>query len=518
MRKLCFMMLLVLLTMLLVGGGGLAADQRLVIANVSDVVKMDPAYVTDAPTAIVSNLMFERLARFDDEGIAQPALAESWEISEDGLVWTFHLRDDVVFHDGTPFNAEAVKYTFDRLKDPEMASPGASDVQIVQEIRVDGEFTVSFHLERPSAAFMNTSIMSTRSAIVSPTAAEEWGEDFSFNPVGTGPFMFKEWEPDSHVSLVGNPDYWGGAPLLDEVVFRPIPEAATQLIELETGGVDMVLRVRANDLQRVADDPNLVLYSTPDYNARYVFYNVSREPMGELSLRQAISHAIPVDMILEAFLGDAVMRTDGVLPTVSWAYHSPSTQYEYDVDKAKAILEEAGWEWDGQGRLLWNGSPLVLDLFTPDGRYPMDKEIAAVLQQSVADLGITAEISVMEWGAFLSAVDAGEPHMSILGWSQATGEPATMYGPQLKSHEQGGWANAMFYENPELDELLIQGEIETDFETRLEIYRQAQEIVARDVPMLPMFSENLIYAANQRVRGYNHSPAGFRLDTVYIED
>ncbi len=509
---------LTLISALVLTGPLAAQEQKLVIANVSDVVNMDPAYLTDAPTSTVAYLMFERLARFDEDGIAQPALAESWDVSDDGLLWTFHLRDDVLFHDGTPFNAEAVKYTFDRIRDEEMASPGASDVQIVEEITVEDEFTVSFSLEFPSAAFLYTAIMSTRSGIVSPTAAEEWGQDFSLNPVGTGPFKFSEWEPDSYVRVVRNEDYWGDVPLLDEVEFRPIPEAATQMIELETGGVDMVLRVRAGDLERVQANPDLTLYSTPDYNARYVFYNVSREPMDQLALRQAISHAIPVDMILEAFLGEAVIRTYGVMPEVSWAYHVPEHTYDFDPELAQEILEAAGWEYDSAGRLLYDGEPLVLDLYSPDGRYPMDKEIAAVIQQSLEEIGIGAEISVLEWGAYLSAVDGGVPHLSILGWSQATGEPATMYGPQLKSQEEGGWANAMFYSNPELDALLVEGEIETDLEKRTAIYVEAQEIVAADVPMLPMFSENLIYAAGNHVKGYQHSPAGFQLSTVYIED
>jgi len=497
---------------------GVHASQKLVVANIGDVVKLDSAFVTDVQSASVANQIFERLAKFDKNGVPEPALATSWETSEDGLVWTFFLREGVTFHDGTPFNAAAVKYTFDRMKDPALASPGAGDVKIVENIVALDEFTVQFHLERPSAAFISTSIMSIRSGIVSPAAAEKFGEDFSFNPVGTGPFKFVEWEPDSHVTLAKNAQYWAGAPLLDEVVFRPIPEAATQMIELETGGVDLAFRVGPNDVGRIESNPNLQLFSTPDYNARYIFFQTQKAPTDNILVRHAISHAIPVDLILEAFLSNIAVQIDGVMPDVSWAAFSPETKFEYDLDKAKALLAQAGYtEKNNQGYLVQDGQEFFLEIYSPDGRYPMDKEIAAVIQQSLQDIGIRSEIKVLEWGAYLAAVDAGEHQLCILGWSQSTGEPANMYGTQFKSHAIGGWANAMFYNNPKVDELLIQGEIESDMEKRAVIYKEIQEIIASDAPMIPLYSELLMYAAQNYVKGYNHSPSGFDLTTVYID-
>lgn len=508
-----------LISLLLVGGAiAQVGAAELVIANVADVIKMDPAYITDSPTSTVAYQIFERLGSFDEQGAVQPGLATSWEVSEDGMAWTFYLKEGIKFHDGTPFNAGAVKYTFERIMDPAMASPGAGDMENVEAIEVVDDYTVSFQLKRPSAAFLTQVLMSSRAGIVSPQAAQKFGEDFSFNPVGTGPFKFSQWEPDNHVTLVKNEDYWNGPPLLDKVVFKPIPEASTQLLELETGGVDMILRVGPNNINRIENSSNLVLHSTPHFNARYVFFNTQRAPMDDIALRQAISHAVPVDLILEAFLQDIAVRTHGVLPAASWAYHQPSTLFDYDPEKAVQVLLEAGYVQNNQGFFTKDGEQIVLDLYSPDGRYPMDKEIAAVIQESLQEIGIKAEISVLEWGAYLAAVDGGVPHLSILGWNQSTGEPANMYGPQFKSHAMGGWANAMFYEKPEVDELLIQGETESDLEKRIAIYQEVQEIIASDAPMIPMYSENLIYATNSKVKGYIHSAGGFDLKNVYIQD
>ncbi len=495
-----------------------AQAQRLVIANIGDVVKLDPAYVTDVQSSTVSNQIHERLAVYDESGEPQPALAVSWEASEGGQVWTFYLREGVTFHDGTPFNAEAVKYTFERLRDPEMASPGAGDISIVDTITVIDDFTVQFTLERPSAAFLSTSIMATRSAIVSPAAAEEYGQDLSNHPVGTGPFKFVEWQPDSHVLLQANVDYWGGAPLLSEVMFKPIPEATTQLVELETQGVDFILRVGSTDFNRIQDNPDLQIFSTPDFNARYIFFQNQKFPFEDKNIRYAVSHAIPVDDIVTAFLQNVAVRIHGVMPESSWAAHTPSKLFDYDVDKAKEYLAASGWtETNSQGYLEQDGVELSVEIYTPDGRYPMDKEMATVIQQSLGDIGIRGEIKVLEWGAYLAAVDDGEHQLCILGWSQSSGEPATMYGPQFKSHAIGGWANAMFYHSDAVDALLLQGEEETDMEARIAIYQEVQEIIAVDAPMIPMYSEYLTYAAQNHVQGYNHSPAGFDLTTVYLD-
>lgn len=494
-----------------------AGPMTMTIANQADVVKMDPAYTTDTPTSNVTNQIFDRLVQRDNKGIVIPGLASSWTVSKDMLVWTFHLRKDVVFHDGTPFNARAVKFTFDRLKDPAMASPGAKDVKGIKEVVVKDDYTVEFVLASPNVAFLDMIIMSQRCAIVSPAAVQKWGKDFTSHPVGTGPFKFSEWVPDTRVVLVRNEKYWQGAPKLDRLVFRPIPDAATQLVELETGGVDMILKVLPTDLAKVKANRNLRLFSVPDFAALYVFMNCQKAPFDDVNVRRAINTAIPVSKILQAFLRDSAVALDSALPKASWAYTRPRTQYPYNRAKAADMMKKAGWvDTDKDGILEKNGKKFEVTLYTPDGRYQMDKEIAGVVQEELKKIGIKVNIKVLEWGAYLDAVDAGEHDLCILGWSQSHPEPTYFLNYQFKKHPDG-WANDAFYEDNEATALLNKGETTVDREQRKAIYAEFLEHVAKDAPFVPLYSANLTFAARTWVKGYVHNVGNFNLFKVTIQ-
>jgi len=248
---------------------------ELVIANIADVLRMDPMLITDVPTATIAYQIFDFLVRYNHETKQyEPGLAISWEASEDAKTWTFKLRKGVKFHDGTPFNAEAVKFTIDRVLDPQSKSPLSQDFRDnVESVEVIDEYTVVFHLKNPLASFLDRIIRNQGAMIVSPTAVKKYGDDFSNHPVGTGPFMFKEWIPGERVVLVKNPDYWGGAPMIDTLIFKPMPESAAQVAALQAGQVDVILSIPKESLEILEKDPNIKVYKMPGYTTFGIVFN-----------------------------------------------------------------------------------------------------------------------------------------------------------------------------------------------------------------------------------------------------
>lgn len=514
MRKCMLSTVTACMLIMLCWGWGLAdgrSPMTLTVANVADAVKLDPAFVTDTPTETVTNQIFDRLVRRDRDGNIVPGLATNWDVSTDGTAWVFRLRKGVKFHDGTPFNAEAVVFAYTRLKDPDLASPGAKDVMCIKEIKALDELTVRMTLTDPQAGFLDRIVMCNRTAIVSPSAVRKWGKDFAAHPVGTGPFKFAEWIPDTRVVLARNEDYFLGAPKLERLVFRPIPDAETQLIELETGGVDMILKVQPSNIERLKNSKNLTLHSLPDYSACYIFMNCSKFPFNDVRVRKAMNHAIPVDQIRNVMLKDAVAPLDSALPTSTWAYSRPETRYDHNPKKAAAFLKEAGFVLNKQGILEKDGKPLAITFYSPDGRYLKDKEIASVTQEALRELGIKVSIKVMEWGAYLSAVDGGEHEMCLLGWSQGHPDPSYFLDYQFKSQASGGWANDMFYDDPVVDDLLTKAAGMLEPDARKPLYHQVLEQIAKNAPMIPVYSAKLTYATGSWVKGYEHSVSTFDL-------
>src|SRR5690606_31623186 len=285
--------------LLALAGHGLAqAPQVFVVALETDVVQFDPVKIQDATTSQVAFQIYEHLLKRDYDGNLEPALATRWESDPTGQVWTFHLRQGVRFHDGSPFNAEVVKWHFERAMGPD--SYFQTQYSVIDRIETPDDYTVVFHLKEPNAAFIDNIILANAGFIPSKKAFEEKGDAFPYEPVGTGPFKWNTWVKGQRVELARNDDWWGDGPKLDRLVIRVIPEANTQVIELETGGVHLITRASQTDLERLQQNPDVVVITKPAYRTRALEFNVAQPPFDDVRVRQAIQYAVDMPLIVRA--------------------------------------------------------------------------------------------------------------------------------------------------------------------------------------------------------------------------
>ncbi len=493
-------------------------EDTLRIANPTDIKKLDPLEIQDAPSQRVADLVFDHLATYDYDGEVIPELAKSWEFSEEGDEVTFYLREDVQFHDGTKFDAQAVKFTFDRVLDPETASPYREKFNdMIEGIEVVDDYTVRFDLTSPNAAFIDLYIIDNAAMIISPASVEKYGEDVDLNPVGTGPFEFDQYKQANFVRLTKNEGYWRGAPRLDEVLFKPIPEIQSRIAELETGGVDLIFRVPPEQLNNLENQEGIKVEKSPYPSIRGMWFNAEREMFKNKNLRKALAYGVNADDIQKALLEGVAIPGKSVVPVESWAYNEEVPKYSHDLEKAKELLEEAGWvDEDNDGVREKDGEELSFTIMSPDGRYLRDKEISEAVTHTWKEIGVNAQTEVLEWGGFIDKLYAQEFGMVFLGWMQSTFEPAKFFDPLVKT---GGRANFFGYSNPELDELLNEGITTFETEERGEIYEKAQEVFMEDAGFIPLFNHLGIVAYTTDLKDYRYTaPRSLDLTDAYVEE
>ncbi|PRO66628.1 glutathione ABC transporter substrate-binding protein [Alkalicoccus urumqiensis] len=480
-----------------------AGDDELVISTLSDIEALDPHGSNDVPSSTVQEPIYETLLSQSEEMELEPLLATEWEATEDN-VWSFTLREDVTFHNGDEFNAEAVKATFDRVLDEEVASQRAFLYEMVEEVVVVDDYTVEFHTEFPFAP-LPSHLAHSGGAIMSPTVIEEDyaqmedggqpGDYINENPVGTGYFEFSEWNPGSEVVLTRNDDYWGEAAGVESVVFRVSPEDLTRIGELETGAADIIFPVSPSDMDRVEDMENASLYTQESLSLSYIGFNMQKEPFDDARVRQAVSMAINKDDLLEGVLEGTGTPAVGPIGENVFGYSDAVEGLEYDPEQAQELLAEAGYE-DGFETTIW----------TNDNRERMD--VAELVQAQLSAIGVTAEIEVLEWGAYLDSTAEGEHDMFILGWVTVTGDADYGMYALFHSSQQGAAGNRSFMENAELDQLLDDARQETDEAAREDLYEQAMEILVEEAPMLYLYHTDYLVGLSDDVEGFWKHPNG----------
>ncbi len=481
-------------------------EDTLVVALRADIQDLDPAYLEDAPTSSVGFQIYDHLIRRDFDGSFAPGLAEDWEICEDARAYTFYLRQGVEFHDGTPFNAEAVYFNFERLKDPETGSHAGQLMRDnIKSMEIIDDYTIVINLYEPNAAFIDDVLIQNATFIASPRAIEEYGEDYTHNPVGTGAFVFKSWTPDTEVVLERNLDYWDQAPRIEQVKFRPIPEAGTQMTELRIGTIDLVTTVPTEYIEILDEDEDIVLISEPDFNTRNLVFNFATEVFQDVRVRQALHHALDLEELIDAFLEGVAEPAIGPLTNES-LYHNPDVKlYDYDPDRALELLAEAGWTKGNDG-LLRNedGETLSFTLTTPQGRYTMDSELNEAIHYQFNQLGIDVNLEIVEFATLLDKLDERDFDLAYIGLMQRTGEPAAHL--DLMYHSTG-WANWGDYKNPEVDSILEKGLRTAVFEEREEIYHKVQDMIMADAPSIPIMNEFYLIAHRANIQDYTFTPS-----------
>ena len=468
--------------------------QTLTIAQGTDAVTLDPHDSTDSPSATVISHIYETLFDLTPEGEVVPYLATGFEVSEDGLVYTFPLRQDVVFHDGTPLTAEIVKGSMDRFLDPENAFAFAGVLLgLVEQVEVIDEYTVQFSLSRPFAPLL-TNLTHNTTAIMLPAAAERLGEDFGANPVGTGPFEFVSWQRNIRIDLQRFDDYWGEEPGLEQLVFLAVPEDTTRMALVETGEADVAVRVPPADVPRLNAAPGVTVENVSSVRTIYIYFNHTMEPFTDRTVRRAINHAVNKEEIAEFIFGGAVRPSDAAIAPGIFGY-TPVGTYEYDPELARSLLSEAGFP-DG----------FSTTLYCPTGRYLRDIQSCEAVQSQLADVGIDAAIETLEWSAYLDftrrPADENTVPMAMLGWGTVTGDAD--YGLfalfHTSEHVPAG-SNRSFYSNAIVDSLLDEARSITDVPVREQLYEDILQIVHDDAAWLFMHSETQLVAVRDGVEG-----------------
>ena len=469
------------------------------VGQIAEPLSLDPHRVTAVNDFRILVNLYDGLVRFQDGALeVEPALAESWEVSEDGTVYTFTLRDGVTFHDGTPFNAEAVEFNFDRMLDETHPYhdtgpfPLSFFFSAIQDTEVVDDLTVRFHLDAPYAPLLSNLAYPT-GLIVSPTAVMADGEDYGRNPVGTGPFRFAEWESNRLVAVEGNEDYWDGTPPLRGIVFRPITDANARVNELLSGGIDLMVEVPPDLVAQLDADPEFTIYEQAGPHLWFLILNLREGPFTDIRMRQAINYAINKQAIVDEVLqGTATVAAGPIPPAFAWAYNEALEPYPYDPEQARALIEEAGYG-DGVD---------VTFLVTEGGSGMLDPvAMGTAMQADLAEVGITANIETYEWNTFLGIVNPGlegRGDMAQMAWM--TNDPDTLPFLALRTAafpEEGGF-NSGYYSNPEVDDLLEQARVSTDQDERAALYREVQAIVYEDAPwaFIANWQQNAVATAN----------------------
>jgi len=479
-----------------------------------DSVGLDPAHESDGESFKVCDNVYECLVRFSDEGTeVEPSLATSWDASEDGRTWTFYLRRDVRFHCGDPFDAAAVEYSIARqwgAREPRHEHYGVGGPYpfwgylgldaALDAIEVVGPTTVRFRLKEPNAPFLSD-LACNFAAIVCPRHAREHGQDFFRRPCGTGPYAFAEWKRAEYVRLVRFDDYWGFEPYLDEIVFRSIPENSTRFFELLSGSMQMMDGIPPDDVGAIRENRALSLVGEPGMNVAYLAMNLDHEPFGNALVRRAVSHAIDKEAIVTGlYAGLAEVAVGPVPPNVFGADPSLSG-LDYAPDLARELLREAGYP-EGFETTLWT-------MAGPRPYMPQPLRVAQVIQADLAAVGVHARIVSYEWGTYLDRVHRGHHDLALLGWQADNGDPDNFLFVHFdKTAAVPPAGNIAFYRDERVHELLLAGRRAVDPAERAPLYREAQEIIQRDAPWVPLVHTMELAAMRRNVAGYRLHPTG----------
>lgn len=495
-------------------GDGVPVDGgTLVYARGHDSVRLDPGHETDGESFKVLDNLYENLVSFADTTTdIVPELATRWDISPDGKTYTFHLRSGVKFHDGTPLNADAVVFSLDRQRNKKPAHPfhsiggpftywqSMSMDDIVSDLKAADDSTVVFTLKRRNAPFLANLAMGFAS-IVSPTAAQKYGEDFFKHPTGTGPFRFVEWVKDDHITLERNPDYWGQKTHLDKVVFRSIPENTVRYLALEEGSVQGLDGLNTDLARRVVDAGKYNLLTQPGMNVGYLAMNMDKPPYDNKDVRLAVNFAVNRDAIVKGLYGGFGTPAVNPMPPTLWGYNRTIQPYGYDPAKAKALLAQAGFP-NGFKTELWAMSG-------PRPYMPDPLKIAEAIQSDLKAVGIDASIKTLEWGTYLDATQHGQHQMCLLGWTGDNGDPDNfLYVLLDKESTRIPAQNVAFYRSDALHAILVSAQEETDIAKRSLLYEQAQVVVHEDAPWVPLAHMTQLAAFDRKVHGYLLNPTG----------
>lgn len=471
------------------------AKDALIVATAYDAKSLDPHAVNDVASSNVMTQIYETLIQMNDKNEVVPMLAESYKQIDD-VTYEFKLKKGVKFHNGEEMKASDVKFSFIR------ASKSAPIAHIMGDIDVDSfkmpdDYTISFKIKTASTGFLS-SLVHTGGTILSEKAVTAAGDKYAMNPVGTGPFKFISWTKGDKVELERFNDFHGDKPKFSKMTLRVIPEPTNRAIELESGGVDIAYEISTNDIKRVQDNEKLQILRVVDNSTQYLGFNNKKKPFDDLKVRQAISYAIDTTSVVNTvWRGVGKVAVGPIGPNVRYSDKTLKT-HEYNVEKAKALLKEAG---------LPNGFKTTI--WTNEKKERVD--MATIMQSQLKEVGIDVEIKVLEWGAYLDGLAKAQQDMFIVGWTCQTPDPdMAVYAP-FHSSKMGSGGNYAYFNDPKADELIMKGRTMKDSDERKTVYEQLQKEIVEQAPWIFLSNGEQVVGASKSVKGFVPSAFGYHV-------
>ena len=484
-------------------------------ASIGDIGGLIPTLTSDQSSYEVGGLIYDGLVKTDKDLNLAPAMAQSWTYSPDCLELTFRLRRDIKWHDGYPFTAADVVFTYEAMINPKTPAPFKEGFLLVKSVDAPDPYTVRVHYDKPYARAVETwgtSILPKHLLQSFADAGTLRESPQNSQPVGTGPYRFQEWKPGEKVVLVANPDYYEGRPYLSRIVYRVIPSQATIFLELKANGVDYVNTLTGIQYARQTEYPafrkayHKFRYPASDYT--FLGFNLKDPRFADGRVRRAFAHAINKQELIDGVRLGLAREATGPIRPGTWAYTDKVPRFNYDPEKAKALLAEAGWkDRDGDGVIEdATGKPFTLTIRTNQGNDER-KKIAEIVQQRLKEIGIQADIQLIEWAAFIKEfVKPRRFEVVVLGLG--TGIDPDQFVVWHSSQRGPDQMNRTGYDNPEVDRLLEAGRMSCSQNARVQYYHRIQEILAGDLPMIFLYYRDLLPVVASRVRGVTPSPSG----------
>lgn len=486
---LCALILASCAPVALAAGGG----NELIVAQASDAVSLDPHKTNDAASAVPMFQIYDTLVKLDADMKIVPGLASEWTQVDDYTL-EFKLLQGVKFHNGEELKASDVKFTFDRQTNPETAAPAAFMLSTLKETKVIDDYTVQMITSEKCASLLYN-LTHVDMGILNEKAVTEAGDGYALSPVGTGPFKFVSWKKNQEIVLEKNPDYFGESAKVDKLTFRIIPESATGIAELQTGGIDVLLNVQPQYAAQFAEGTGMKLAQFSTFTIKYLGFDMREAPFNDARVRQAINYVTNKDAIIKVAYSGSAEALAGPLPAKINGNNPDLVPYAYDVEKAKALMAEAGYA-DGFRTTLYLSDKEV------------DTKIATVMQGMLSQIGITVDLQVIEWGAYLKKTAEGCP-MFLLGWTTVTADADNGMYANFHSSAWGSQGNRVFYKNERVDELLDQGRAQFDPEARVKLYQEACQLIYDDAAWDFLVAEQAMVGMRDYVEGFEPVPTTF---------
>ena len=498
---------------------GPAYGDTFIEASIGDIQGLIPNITSDSASHEVGALIYDGLIKRDKDLNLIPSLAESWQMSRDCLTLTFKLRKDAKWHDGRPFTAEDVRFSYETMINPKTPTAYREDFLQVKDVEVLDPHSLRVTYAKPYAKALETwdSTMLPKHLLAKHVEEGRLREaPQNRQPVGNGPYRFVEWKPGEKIVLVANPDYYEGRPYLSRIVYRIIPSQATIFLELKAKGVDFASLTAIQYVRQTnypAFQKAYVKHQYPANGYTYFGFNLEDPRFKDPRVRQAFAHAINKQELIDGVVLGMAREATGPYKPGTWVYNPNVARYPYNPARAKQLLAEAGWkDTDGDGVLDKDGQPFAFTILTNQGNEER-KKIAEIIQQRLADIGVRVEIRTLEWAAFIKEfIKKRRFEAIILGWG--IGLDPDQYNVWHSSKTGPDELNHISYKNPEADRLLELGRASCRREERKKHYDRLQEVLAEDQPIIFLYFRDALPVVSSRIRGIESSPNGITFNFI----